>query len=49
MIMFLLMRYNQNKHNMKNILNKLLAFWGVLIAPLKAYLDKRKAEKETVS
>ena len=48
MIMFLLMRYNQNKHNMKNILNKLLAFWGVLIAPLKAYLDKRKAEKEKV-
>ena len=40
------MRYNQNKHNMKNILNKLLAFWGVLIAPFKAYLAKRKAEKE---
>ena len=48
MIKLLLIRYKQNKRNMKNILNKLLAFWGLLIAPFKAYLDKRKAEKEKV-
>jgi hypothetical protein len=33
---------------MKNILNKLLALWGVLIAPIKAYLAKRKEEKEKI-
>jgi hypothetical protein len=31
---------------MKNIFKKLVAFWGVLIAPIKAYLAKLKAEKE---
>lgn len=45
MIKLLLIRYNQNKHNMKNILKKLVAFWGVLIAPFKAYLEERKVEK----
>lgn len=43
--MNLLKSYKQNKHNMKNIIKKLVAFWGVLIAPIKAYFDERKAEK----
>lgn len=31
---------------MKNVLKKIVAFWGVLIAPVKVYLAKRKTKQK---